>query len=269
MGTHSRDSTSTVPGRLAGSCLLGGSGQTTCPGAAVALSLFGDRGKRREVRSRALAICNLLGHDHRYRSCQGLSHPCAGGKVPLGGGAVPYCGGFPRLAVAGAVGASVIAGEAGPSRASLNALSAVAFRDPSVPQVGSSLSPGASVTRGGGGPVLVDGEGSPSHGGSFRHACSGSSPVFEGFSVGVGRTPPRSICVQGVVGAGEFSAHQSPGDEGLIPGLAVLPGDGHRSSCDCDVRQLDGGCLHQQAGRDGLRLPLLINQETSPMDRVL
>ena len=106
----------------------------------------------------------------------------------------------------------------------------------------------------------MDGEGSPSHGGSFRDACSGSSPVFGCFSVGVGRTPPRSICVRGVVGAGEFSAHQSPGDEGLVPGLAVLPGDGHRSSCDCDVRQLDGGCLRQQAGRDGLPLPLLIDQ---------
>ena len=106
-------------------------------------------------------------------------------------------------------------------------------------------------------------------GGSFRDACYGSSPVFGRFLVGVGRTPLRSICVLGVVGAGEFSAHQSPGDEGLVPGLAVLPGDGHRSSYDCDVRQLDGGCLRQQAGRDGLQLPLLIDQATSPMDRVL
>ena len=120
---------------LAGPCLLGGSGQATRPGAAVALSLSGDCDKRREVRSRALAICDLLGHNHRYRSCQGLSHPCAGGKVPLSGRAVPYCGGSPRSAVAGAVGAPVIAGEAGTSRASSNALSAVAFEDPLVPRV--------------------------------------------------------------------------------------------------------------------------------------
>ena len=38
----SRDSTSTVPERLAGPCLLGGSGQATHPRAAVALSLSGD-----------------------------------------------------------------------------------------------------------------------------------------------------------------------------------------------------------------------------------
>ena len=61
----------------------------------------------------------------------------------------------------------------------------------------------------------MDGEGSPSHGGAFRDACFGPSPVFGRFPVRVGRTPPRSIGVQGVVSAGEFSAHQSPGDEGL------------------------------------------------------
>ena len=86
----------------------------------------------------------------------------------------------------------------------------------------------------------MDGEGSPSHGGSFR-PCSGSSPVFGRISVGVGRTP-RSVCVRDLLGAGEFSAHQYPGDEGPVPGLAVLPGDGYRSSCDRDMRQLDGGC---------------------------
>ena len=97
--------------------------------------------KQREVRSRALAVCNLLGHDHRYPSCQGHSHPGAGGKVPLGGRAVPYCGSSPRSGVAGAVVAPVVAGEAGSSRASSNALPAVAFEDPLVPRVGSSLSP--------------------------------------------------------------------------------------------------------------------------------
>ena len=42
VGALLRDSTSTIPGRPAGPCLLGGSGQTTRPGAAVALSLSGD-----------------------------------------------------------------------------------------------------------------------------------------------------------------------------------------------------------------------------------
>ena len=78
----------------------------------------------------------------------------------------------------------------------------------------------------------------------------------------------RSV-FRGVVSAGEFSAHQSPGDEGLISGSTVLPGDGHGSPCDRDVRQLDGGCLHQQARRYSVRLPLLVDQATSPMGRVL
>ena len=130
--------------------------------------------------------------------------------------------------------------------------------------------PGLSVSGSGGGPLLVDGEGSPSHGGAFRDACSGPSPVFGRCPVGIGRTPPRSVGVRGVVvSAGEFSAHQSPGDESLIPGSSVLPGDGHGSPCGCDVRQLDGGCLHQQARQDGVRLPLLVYQATSPMGRIL
>ena len=82
----------------------------------------------------------------------------------------------------------------------------------------------------------------------------------------MGRTPPGSVNVRGVVSAGEFFAHQSPGDEGLVPVPAVLTGDGHRSPCDRDVRQLDGGCLHQQARRDGVRLPLLVDQATFPME---
>ena len=64
-------------------------------------------------------------------------------------------------------------------------------------------------------------------------------------------------------------AHQSPWDKSLIPGSSVLPGDGHGSPCDSDVRQLDGGCLHQQARRDSVWLPLLVDQATSPMGRVL
>ena len=167
LGALSRDSTSTVPGRLAGPCLLGSSGQATHPGIAVALSLSGDCDKRREVGPRALAVCNLLGHDHRYRCCQGLSHPCMGGKVPLGSGAVPYCDNSRCSALAGAVGAPVFAGEASSSRTSSNALSPVAFEDSLVPRVGSSRSPDTSVSGSGGGPLLVDGEGSPSHGVPF------------------------------------------------------------------------------------------------------
>ena len=44
--------------------------------------------------------------------------------------------------------------------------------------------------------LLVDGEGSPSHEDAFRDACTGPSPVFGRFLVGVGRTPPRSVGVR-------------------------------------------------------------------------
>ena len=55
----------------------------------------------------------------------------------------------------------------------------------------------------------MDGAGPSSHGGSIQDTCSGSALVFRRISVGVGRTPPRSICVWGVVGGGEVAAHQS------------------------------------------------------------
>ena len=42
---------------------------------------------------------------------------------------------------------------------------------------------------------------------------------------------------------------------------------GHHVTAMCD--NLGGDCLRQQAGRDGLRLPLLIDQATSPMGREL
>ena len=69
-------------------------------------------------------------------------------------------------------------------------------------------------------------------------------------------------------GPGEFTARQSPGNEGSVLGSAVIPGDSHRPSGDSNVRQLDSSGLCQQAGRDGLRLPLLVDRATSPMDRV-
>ena len=51
---------------------------------------------------------------------------------------------------------------------------------------------------------MVDGEGPSSQGGSIRDTRSRSTPVLGRVSVGVGRTPPRSGSVRGVVGAGEL-----------------------------------------------------------------
>ena len=50
-------SSSLVPGRQAGPCLLGGRGQKECLGSALALSLPGGSDKRGEVRSHPLADC--------------------------------------------------------------------------------------------------------------------------------------------------------------------------------------------------------------------
>ena len=44
----------------------------------------------------------------------------------------------------------------------------------------------------------------------------------------MGRTPPRSCSVWGVVGAGEAAAHQCSRNEGIVSGIAVISGVGRR-----------------------------------------
>ena len=61
---------------------------------------------------------------------------------------------------------------------------------------------------------LVDGEGPFVDWGTVRDTCSRSSPAFGRFLFGVGRSPPRSLRVLGVVGPGEVDAHQSSRNEG-------------------------------------------------------
>ena len=162
----------------------------------------------------------------------------------------------PRSALAGGFGPPGFAGEASSSQSPSNALSAVAFEEALVSRVGSFV-PGGER-----GFVLVDGEGPSSQGGSIWDTHSGSTPVLGRVSVGVGHTPPRLSSVRGVVGA-EVAAHQSSRNEGIVSGIAVILGVGHRLPCGCDVRHLDGGGLRQQAGWDGLLFPLLIGQPAS------
>ena len=125
----------------------------------------------------------------------------------------------PCSALAGGLGTPGFAGEASSAQSPSNALSAVAFEDSLVSQVGSSLPSGTLVQ---GGFVLVDGAGPSPHGGSIRDTRSGSTPLIGRVSVGMGRTPPRSGSVQGVVGAGEVAAHQSSRSEGTVSGIAVI-----------------------------------------------
>ena len=75
----------------------------------------------------------------------------------------------------------------------------------------------------------MDGARSSSQRGSIQDTCSGSTPVFGRVSVGVGRTPSRSVRVRDVVGGGEDAAHQSSRCEGNVSVIAVILGGGHRS----------------------------------------
>ena len=77
LGALPRDSSSSVPGRLAGPRLFGGGGQKECPVSALGLSLPRDSDKR-EVRSRTLTDCKLPRHDCQYRGRQDFSVPCTG-----------------------------------------------------------------------------------------------------------------------------------------------------------------------------------------------
>ena len=192
VGPLPRDSSAAVPGPLAGPCLFGGGGQTALLGPSLALSLPRDSDKRGQVRSRSLADSELPGYDHRHRGHQDISVFCVSREISVGGGDVLCFDRSPSSALAGALGSPGFAGEAGPARSPSNALPAVAFEDALVPRVRFSFPSGAPVPGGAGGPVLVDGAGPSSHGGSIRDTCSRSTPVLGRLSIGVGRTPPRS-----------------------------------------------------------------------------
>ena len=147
---------------------------------------------------------------------------------------------LPGSALAGGPRSPGLARAAGSSRSPSDALFAVASQGSLVPRVRPSLSSGAIAPGSETGSVLVDGEGQSFDGGSIRDTCSGSSPVFGRVLFGVGRSPPQSTRVRGVVGPGEVAAHQSSRDEGAVLGLSVVSRRCHRSSRDSNVRQLDG-----------------------------
>ena len=101
VGTLPRDQTSEVSGRLVGSLLFGAGSQTGGPVPSLALSHPRDCDKRDEVGSRALADCEVSGHDYRYRGRQGFSVSGASTEIPGGSGEI-LCSGFsPSSALAG------------------------------------------------------------------------------------------------------------------------------------------------------------------------
>ena len=209
VGTLQRDQTSPLSGRLVTSRFFGAGSQAGRPVAPLALSHPRDCDKREEVGSRTIADCEVSRHYHRYRGRQGFSVSGASREIPDGGGELLHHGRSPGSALAGDPWSLGFARAAGSSRSPSDALSAVASQGALVPRVRPSLSSGAFATGSETGSVLVDGEGSSFDGGSIRDTCSGSSPVFGRVLFGVGRSPPRSTRVRGVVGPGKVVIHQS------------------------------------------------------------
>ena len=266
LGTLPRDQTAPLSGRLVGSLLFGEEGQAVDQGAPLALSHPRDCDKREEVRSRALAGCEVSRYDHRYRCRQGFSVSSTSREIPIGSGEILFHAISPGPVLAGDSRSPGFTGAVGSSRSSSDALLAVASEDAVVPRVRPSLASGGFAGGSETGSVLVDGEGSPVDGGSIRDTCAGSSPVFGRVFVGVGCSPPRSKRVRGVVRPGEVAAHQSSRNEGPISGSSGISRRGQRSPCDRDVRQLHGCGVRQQTGGHGFPGPVFVDQPPSEMD---
>ena len=264
VGTLPRAQTSPVSGRLVGPLLLGEGGQTGRPVASLALSHPRDCDKR-EVRSRALADCEVSWYDHRYRGRQGFYVSSASREIPDDSGELLCYDLSPRSALAGDPWSPGFARAAGSSRSSSDELLAVASEDALVPRVRPSLSSGGFARGSETGSVLVDGEGPSLDGGSIRDTCDGSSPVFGRVLLGVGRSPPRSTRVRGVVRP-EVAPHQFSRNEGPLSGSSGLSRRRHRSSRDGDVRQLDGRGVRQQTRGHGFPGSVFVGQPPSEMD---
>ena len=159
VGALPRDQTSPVSARLVGSRLFGAGSQAGRPVAPLALSHPQDCDKR-EVRSRALADCEVSRHVHRYRGRQGFSVSGESREIPDSSGELLYHGRSPGSALAGDPRSPGFVQAAGSSRSPSDALSAVASQGALVPRIRPSLSSGAFATGSEMGSVLVDGEGS-------------------------------------------------------------------------------------------------------------
>ena len=264
--TLPRDQTAPLSGRLDGSLLFGEEGQAVGQGAPLALSHPRDCDKREEVRSRALAGCEVSRYGHRYRCRQGFSISSTSREISIGSGEILFNAISPGPALAGDSRSPGFAGAVGSSRSSSDALLVVASEDAVVPRVRPSLASGGFAGGSETGSVLVDGEGSPVDRGSIRDTCAGSSPVFGRVFVGVGCSPPRSKRVRGVVRPGEVAAHQSSRNEGPVSWSSGISRRCHRSPCDRDVRQLHGCGVRQQTGGHGFPGPVFVDQPPSEMD---
>ena len=129
VGTLPRDQTAQVPGRLVGSLLLKAGSQAGGLVPALALSHPRDCDKQEEVGSRALADCEVSGHDYRYRGQQGFSVSGASREIPDGSGEILCYDFSPSSALAGDPRSPGFARAVGASRSTSDALHAVASED--------------------------------------------------------------------------------------------------------------------------------------------
>ena len=187
-------------------------------------------------------------------------------EIPDGCGELLYHGRSPSSALAGDPRSPGFARVAGSSWSPSDAHFTVASEGALVPRVRPSLTSSALATGSETGPVLVDGEGSSVDGGSIRDTCAGFSLVFGRILFGMGRSPSRSTRVRGVVRPGEVAAYQSSRNEGSFLRPSDIPRRCHRSSCNSDVRQLDGRGVRQQARGHGFTGSMLVGQPPSEMD---
>ena len=181
---------------------------------------------------------------------------------------IPSVSGSSCPALAGVVGTHVIVGEAGSPRKTQNALTPMASEVALVPREGPSQPPGTPVPAGRGRPLLVDGKGPPTRGDTLWNPNPGPPPILGCVPSGLGSSPPRTIGVGSMVTPGELVTHQSPGVKGPFPGTPCVQASSHRPPSDSDARQFDCGRLCEQTGGHGLRLPLLVDRATSPMDGI-
>ena len=199
-------------------------------------------------------------YDHRYRGRQGFSVSGASREIPDGSGELLYYGRSPSSALAGDSRSPGFARAAGSSRWSSDGLLAVTSEDALVPRVRPYLASGGFAGGSETGSVLVDGEGP-----SLDRVRFGTL-VFGRVLLGVGRSPPRSTRVWGVVRPGEVASHQSSRNEGPLSGSSGLSRRRHRSSRDSDVRQLDSRGVHQQTRGHSFPGSVFVDQPHSEMD---
>ena len=263
-GTLPRDQTAPLPGRLVGSLLFREEGQAVSPGAPLDLSHPRDCDKREEVRSRALAGCEVSWYDHRYRCRQGFSVSGASREIPIGSGEILCFAISPGSALAGDLRSPGFAGAVGTSRSSSYALLAVAAEDAVVPRVRPSLASGGFAGGSETGSVFVDGEGSLLTGVRFGTPAPDLHLYSDTSSSGWG-AHLLDQNVSGVWSDQEKLLHINL-LEGPVPGSSGISRRCHRSPCDCDVRQLDGSGVRQQTMGHGFPGPVFADQPPSEVD---